>query len=99
MSNAAKYTERGFIEARFEKVGYKHRESVLVTVCDTGVGIEPEKQTSLFKIYDAESIAALRSAHGRTKMAGIGLTVSNKICHFMGSELTVQSDQGRGSTF
>ena len=78
LGNAAKYTEKGFVEARFEKASLTQRETVLVTISDSGPGIEPDRQGTIFRIYETECAVLKHSDSG--KLAGLGLAISNKIC-------------------
>ena len=63
-------------------------------VRDTGTGISPEKQESIFKPF--EQVADLnRNAEGTR----LGLAISQQIVQLMGSKLQVISQPGQGSTF
>jgi len=92
LSNALKYTSRGFIEltATFS-VTHKLR----VSVKDTGIGIPPEKLPLLFQIFESQSTNYF-SAEG----CGLGLHVSNLVAQALGAGgIEVVSEMGKGSEF
>lgn len=66
---------------------------VYIEVSDTGVGIPPEEQQRIFERFYKTDPA--RSKAGM----GLGLTMSKKIIDLHGGEISVRSDEGRGSTF
>lgn len=70
-----------------------HDDVVTVSVSDNGVGIPPEMRERIFEVFtrlpgtDAE------------KGTGIGLAIVRKAARSMGSDVTVQSEVGAGTTF
>jgi signal transduction histidine kinase len=64
----------------------------VIEVKDTGLGITPENQRRLFREFTRFNPGA---AHG----AGIGLAISQRIAHALGGKITVNSEEGVGSTF
>ncbi len=105
LSNAFKFTERGQVAFRIERVekGWNPRLDTLNTadaviafsVSDTGIGIPPEKQKIIFE--------AFRQADGTTSRkyggTGLGLSISREIARRLGGEIAVNSEPGRGSIF
>ena len=97
LGNAVKFTEIGGIEVRVSV----HRPAgaapdvvrMVLSVSDTGCGIEPE---SVEHIFDAFRQA---SAGTRKSGVGLGLTVSRQLARRMGGDLQVSSAPGRGSVF
>lgn len=91
VGNAAKFTERGFVEICVETAGDK----TIFSVKDSGIGISPDQLKSLFKPFEqAESSTARR--FGGT---GLGLSIANKLVKAMGGTVDVASKLGVGSTF
>ena len=96
LSNAIKFTERGYVEV---SVMVKKQTSTDVTidfaVTDTGIGI-PENQLSLV-------IESFTQAHADTTRryggSGLGMTISKRLLELQGSQLQVQSQEGIGSKF
>jgi signal transduction histidine kinase len=93
LSNALKFTQKG---GRVE-VGAKAQSDgrVLVFVSDTGVGIAPEDVDRLFDKYEQTRSRATRGEKG----TGLGLYITKQLVELHGSEISVKSELGRGSTF
>ncbi|QJD97252.1 response regulator [Mucilaginibacter robiniae] len=96
LSNAAKFTERGEIELKIEILRSVGDESVIrFAVRDTGIGIQPAKQSKIFDAFSQEDSSTTKRYGG----TGLGLTISNKLLGLMNSKLQLQSTPGVGSTF
>ena len=96
ISNAIKFTMRGFVVIRVKQlVREQSRIQLRIEVSDTGIGIRPEMHTSLFAANNlADSTNARR--YGST---GRGMTVSRQLLEQMGGRIRVDSEFGRGSNF
>ncbi|HEV2148281.1 MAG TPA: ATP-binding protein [Longimicrobiaceae bacterium] len=96
LSNAVKYTPAGSVDVgvslRDGRDGNDGAPRVVVEVRDTGAGIPAEKLHLLFTEFTRLHPDA---AHG----AGLGLAISRRIAHALGGDITVESTEGRGSTF
>ena len=68
---------------------------VLLRVCDTGVGIAPEKLASVFEPFVQADQRLTRPQEG----VGLGLAISRDLARGMGGDLTAESTPGAGSTF
>ena len=91
IGNAVKFTTIGEVRVRVE-VG---ESELRFTIQDTGPGIDPAQQESLFQPFvQADSSTARR--HGGT---GLGLTISRRLAHLMDGRITVDSALGEGSRF
>jgi len=96
LGNASKFTEKGEIELKIEKIGNKGEQSTMrFAVRDTGIGIKPEKQQKIFEAFSQEDSSTTKKYGG----TGLGLTISNKLLGLMGSKLELKSTPGLGSTF
>ncbi|MCK6484056.1 MAG: response regulator [Phycisphaerae bacterium] len=96
VANAIKFTERGSVRvrARFEpRDGRDPR--LCIAVADTGIGIAPEQIGRLFEPFTQADGSITRRFGG----SGLGLTISKRLAHMLGGELTVISTPRRGSTF
>ena len=93
VSNALKFTERG--EIRVAATLSPTGREIIFTVEDTGIGIPPVDQTRIFEDFEQVDGAVQRRVRG----TGLGLPLSRKLARFLGGELAVASDLGRGSTF
>lgn len=87
LSNAIKFTPSGgTVTVKL----YTEGSHAIVTVADTGIGIPQE---SLPKIFD--KYYQVRPGKGN----GLGLAICKRICSLCGGEISVESDEGKGSVF
>lgn len=90
IGNAVKFTDRGGVTFRVEKLENRLR----FFFEDTGIGIADEKIDLLFKPFSQVSDQA-RNAEG----TGLGLALSQRLVNLMGGTISVQSEYGKGSRF
>lgn len=95
VGNAIKFTERGHVVVRVRAVKTGPEYAVRIAVEDTGIGIPKDKQQALFQDF-VQADASTSRKYGGT---GLGLSISRKLARLMGGDLTVNSVEGRGSTF
>ena len=97
LSNAVKFTDEGEIKLAIHLEDRLPNDHILLhfTVCDTGVGIHPDKLGLIFKAFEQED-GSITKKYGGT---GLGLTISNKLLELMGSKLEVKSELDKGSCF
>jgi GAF domain-containing protein len=97
LSNACKFTEHGTVslDVRRERVTARHRDEIVFDVTDTGIGMTEEQIGRLFQDF-SQADASTAKKYGGT---GLGLALSRKLSRMMGGDVTVISEQGRGSTF
>lgn len=90
ISNAIKFTEKGYIE-----FGYSEKEnSIEFYVKDTGIGLNKDEQRQIFDRfrYDEETIT--RKYEG----SGLGLTIAKGIVRLLGGKIWIDSEPGEGTT-
>jgi signal transduction histidine kinase len=92
LSNAAKFTARGRVEAELLAHGDEHFRLV---VDDTGIGIEERSLPIIFERFRQVDGSMTRAASG----AGLGLSIVWQIVDLLGGEIEVASRVGEGSTF
>jgi signal transduction histidine kinase len=91
LSNALKFTpDGGHIDVRARR----HDDVVEIGVSDTGVGIAPEDQATVFEVFRQVGAAAKK-----VEGTGLGLAISRKIIELHGGTIRVDSRLGAGSTF
>ena len=96
VDNAVKFTSEGTVVfTAGAKPAGRSRVSLIFTVADTGIGIEPREIKNLFRPFTQASEAVARRYGG----AGLGLVFVKRIAETMGGGLVVTSRPGRGSTF
>lgn len=99
VGNAIKFTEKGAVTVRLScdrdaaKQGQSNAFSIAVS--DTGIGMTPEQQASIFSAF-TQADASITRRFGGT---GLGLSISRKLAEAMSGEITVSSVPGEGSTF
>ncbi len=96
LSNAVKFTEKGEVEL---KVGYQELDfesgKFIFEVRDTGIGITPEQQTKLFKVFSQADSSVTRKYGG----TGLGLVISQMIVNKLNSQIEIESKLGVGTIF
>lgn len=68
---------------------------LLIDVIDTGVGIKKVDQLQLFKIFSKLTYTSKQNQQG----IGLGLNICKRIVNQYNSEMSVQSEIGKGSKF
>ena len=98
LSNAIKYTQTGEIKVKVAKDTSDGQTSdILISVSDTGIGIEADQIDSLFSKFG--QLKAGRNKAG-LKSSGLGLYIAKGIVEAWGGKIWVRSEgQGLGSTF
>lgn len=89
LSNAIKFTERG----RVQITGKVDNKKLVISVKDTGTGIDKEAQQSIFNAYYQVE------KKQRQKGVGLGLNLAYEMCEKLGSHLYVISEKDKGSEF
>lgn len=91
LSNAVKFTEQGTVKVRSVREG----SSCLITVDDTGIGIQPDDLPALFRPFYQIDTGLSRKYEG----TGLGLSICKKLVELMGGTIRVVSTPGAGSSF
>ena len=94
LSNACKFTKAGEIKLAARKMG-NGSSFVEFAISDTGIGMTPEQQAKLFEEFSQADAATARRFGG----TGLGLAITRKLARMMGGDVTVTSEQGKGSVF
>jgi hypothetical protein len=99
LNNAIKYTLQGAISLSAVRLPDDPAHPDLVGICllirDTGIGIPPDKQESIFEMFTQLDSSRSRSFEG----VGLGLTICKQLVEMMGGSISVVSLPGIGSTF
>jgi len=96
LGNALKFTEKGSVTIRCEKIGMiQEKEIIRYVVSDTGIGIPEDKMHLLFRSFSQVDSSTSRKYGG----TGLGLAISQQIVELMGGAISVESMVGEGTTF
>ncbi len=101
ISNAIKFTALGEVvvgldaEACPSEPGAPSRSRLTFAVTDSGVGIPKAKQDGIFEAFMQADSSITRSFGG----TGLGLAISRRLVELMGGQISVQSEEGKGSRF
>jgi signal transduction histidine kinase len=93
IANAIKFTDTGGIEVCiWEKLDNSQgQDYVVIEVTDTGYGIAPEDQATVFERF--------RQGKNKRSGSGLGLHLSRRIVEAHSGSITLKSEPGRGSIF
>ena len=84
---ASVLTQQGTIRCKYE---YWHGE-LIITIEDTGVGIEAERLPNIFNAYD-------RNAKLEEFGTGLDIPIIRALAHMLGGDIEAQSEKGKGTT-
>ncbi len=95
--NAVKFTDRGFVRLGARPAGDATgpRVSLRFEVQDSGIGIDSQAQTRLFRDFEQADSSTTRRYGG----TGLGLAICRRLAELMGGRVGVDSTPGQGSTF
>lgn len=96
LSNADKFTQHGHIQLKASLIEQSDDDITLSChVIDSGIGISSTQQSRLFEPFEQLDNSSSKSFGG----TGLGLVISKKLCELMGGNITVESENGKGSCF
>ena len=91
ISNSIKFTDRGTISL----ITHLEHPQAIMTIIDTGIGIDPQQQSKLFRPFVMVDGSTTRKFSG----TGLGLAISKNFMKMMGGDITISSQgQGLGTT-
>jgi signal transduction histidine kinase len=91
VTNALKYTQKGFIHMGFEK----QDDELVLFVRDSGKGINEKALPEIYKPFIQEDFSSTRDQEG----AGLGLTIVKGLVHLMQGRIRIDSVIDQGTTF
>jgi len=101
VSNAVKFTSRGevAVKALLENQKKNDDGAVIATICitirDTGIGMTPEQQKTLFDPFTQADTSTSRLFGG----TGLGLAITNRLIGMQNGSISVESELGKGTIF
>jgi signal transduction histidine kinase/HAMP domain-containing protein len=93
VSNALKFTEKGGVTIRCNRL--RDQKMLSVSVTDTGIGITPSALSYIFEAFRQADGSTTRRFGG----TGLGLTIAKKLIELQGGQIAVESVPGEGTTF
>ncbi len=96
INNAIKFTEEGRVTLDVDIIN-ETSDSYLIEfiIIDTGIGIPEDKKDKIFKSFAQANSDTTRKYGG----SGLGLAICKQLIEIMGSQLTLESQENRGSKF
>ncbi|NEX21864.1 response regulator [Thiorhodococcus mannitoliphagus] len=96
IGNALKFTDHGeILVSASATIRYDDRLLLAIEVQDTGPGVAPEFQTTIFEAF-AQGDGSTTRNHGGT---GLGLAISQQLAQLMGGALRIDTAAGQGACF
>ena len=96
ISNAIKFTAKGFVRIVVSEIERESQHAVLqFSVSDSGVGITAEQQARLFQPFSQADSSTTRQFGG----TGLGLSIVLQLAQLMGGDAGIDSEPGQGSRF
>ena len=96
LSNALKFTNKGEVRVEVRLSRRKHNKLwLLFSVTDTGIGIEKKHLKHIFREFSQADQSAAKLYKG----TGLGLSIVKMYLEILGSEINVESEVGKGSSF
>ena len=98
VNNAVKFTDKGqvVVSARMlQDFGSDQGVLIEFRIKDSGIGIEPDRQTGLFQSFVQVDASTTRKYGG----TGLGLAICKRLVKLMGGQIGMESAPGEGSTF
>ena len=104
LSNAVKFTEAGSVVLTVKEISADAApipvlsphttRGVRFAVTDTGTGVAPDRQASIFEAFTQEDSTITRKFGG----TGLGLAIVSQIVELMGGRIGIESELGKGTT-
>jgi PAS domain S-box-containing protein len=94
-NNAIKFTKAGYVHVNVCVEDRNNQQHIRFDVEDTGIGISPQKQEMLFKPFSQVDVGTSRLYGG----TGLGLAITKQLITLLGGEITLSSQEGKGSVF
>lgn len=96
VGNAIKFTKQGKVELNVSVLELQGEQvRIRFDVKDTGIGIAQEDMDKLFKPFSQVQTGSTRAYEG----TGLGLAICNRLIELMDGHISVESQEGKGSTF
>ncbi|TDR15200.1 response regulator [Marinomonas communis] len=96
VNNAIKFTQQGFVSVSVYLLHLSESAAQIeIVVKDTGIGINKDVQATLFAPFTQADISTSRRYGG----TGLGLSITKQLVEIMGGDISLESQEGLGSSF
>lgn len=96
LSNAIKFTHQGAVNIHIDSTRLEQEHySIRVAIQDTGIGMSKYQLQNLFQRFAQADVSITRQYGG----SGLGLEISRNLARLMGGDISVASQEGKGSLF
>ncbi|MCW5201879.1 PAS domain S-box protein [Desulfobulbus sp. US4] len=98
LGNAVKFTDKGWIKLTVQLIRKNDSQGggdLLISVQDTGIGIEESQQDVIFESFRQQDGQRTRKYEG----TGLGLTITKRLVEMLNGDVTLRSTAGKGSEF
>jgi len=97
LSNACKFTENGTVTLNIDSIipTNGEQQKIAFSVTDTGIGMSKDQLNTLFEAF-VQADASTTRKYGGT---GLGLVITRKLAQLLGGDVSVNSEEGKGSIF
>jgi len=96
IENAVKFTQQGYVHIKLEQLKKNIATNSIdfsLTVADSGIGISQENQKKIFEVFESAIMNEKESG------MGLGLSLNKRIAREMNGDITVYSQENKGSVF
>ncbi len=95
LNNAIKFTEQGHVYLNVSMETMNQTPHIRFDIEDTGIGIPRDKQKLVFEAFTQADGSHTRKFGG----TGLGLTITRQLVELLGGQISLRSDEGRGTIF
>lgn len=95
LGNAVKFTESGVVSLYSTSITHNEKSRVTFEVCDTGIGISESEIKHIFNSFEQANFQVQKKYGG----SGLGLSIVKELVALHDGQLSVQSDEGKGTCF
>ncbi|MHB9070258.1 MAG: CHASE domain-containing protein [Sedimentisphaerales bacterium] len=95
VNNAVKFTQQGYVHINVFLEDRNNQPYIRFDVEDTGIGISTDKQGKIYEPFMQADESTTRKFDG----TGLGLTVTKQLIELLGGQISLTSQEGKGSTF
>ena len=95
VGNAIKFTAEGHVFINVSGTQRADSIDLRINVEDTGIGLPPDKQKSIFEKFTQADNSTTREYGG----TGLGLSIAKNLVDLMDGEISLRSTEGKGTTF